>query len=184
MADSSAMETASPEGQEGANEAMQYYSEARAAFLEGDYQNALRLGGHSAVDAPGNPKVHELISLALFALGKYRPAASEAHAAMAMGPIAEWKDLFGYYGSAEKYTAQLRTLEKAAAANPKDAAEHFLLGYHYLMTGARDNAQAQLAEAAKLTPDDRLASHYLQQLKSNTPLAPPEMASKPQRATF
>ena len=30
--------------------------------------------------APGNPRVHELISLALFALGNYQAAASEAHA--------------------------------------------------------------------------------------------------------
>ena len=46
------------------------------------------------MDAPRNAKVHELISLALFALGNYRPAASEAHAAMALGPIADWNDLY------------------------------------------------------------------------------------------
>ena len=86
---------------------MKFYSKARAAFLHGDYQNALRLASHAAVDAPRNPKVHELISLALFALGNYGPAAGEAHAAMALGPIADWKDLFGYYNDAEKYTAQL-----------------------------------------------------------------------------
>ena len=48
------------------------------------------------VDAP-NPRAHELISLALFALGQYGPAASEAHAAMALGTIADWKDLYAYY---------------------------------------------------------------------------------------
>jgi len=166
--------------QQGASEALQYYSEARATFLQGDYRNALRLAGHAGVDAPRNAKVHEFISLALFASGNYPAAASEAHAAMALGSIADWNDLYGYYNNVEKYTPQLRALEKASTDNPKSAAEHFLLGYHYLMTGARDNAKTEFAEAVKLTPGDKLAGHYLQQLQSNSPLTPPPMASKPQ----
>ena len=71
-------------------------------------------------------------------------------------------------------------MEKASTNNPKDAAEHFLLGYHYLMTGARDDAKTEFAEAVKLTPGDKLAGHYLQQLQSNSALTPPQMASKPQ----
>ena len=121
--------------QPGAGEGLQYYSEARAAFLQGDYPNALRLAGHAAVESPRNAKVHELISLALFATGKYTAAANEAHAAMALGGIADWNDLYAYYNDAQKYTTQLRALEKAAADNPKAAADHFLLGYHYLMIG-------------------------------------------------
>jgi tetratricopeptide (TPR) repeat protein len=181
FADSSQMATTPSAGEQQWNsEAIQFYSEARAAFLEGNYQNALRLAGHADVDAPGNAKVHELISLNLFALGKYRPAANEAHAAMALGAIADWKDLYGCYNDVEKYTTQLRALEKAAADNPKEAAHHFLLGYHYLMIGTRDNAKTEFAEAVKLTPKDKLASHYLQELQSNSPLTPPQMASKPQ----
>ena len=165
--------------QQEANEALQYYSAARESFFQGDYHNALRLAGHAGVDAPRNPKVHELTSLALFALGNYRAAASEAHAAMALGAIADWKDLYGYYNDANKYTTELRALETAAASHAQDAADHFLLGYHYLMIGARDNATTQFASAAKLTPGDKLASHYLQELKSHAPLTPPEMATRP-----
>ncbi len=161
------------------NEGFQYYSDARDAFLQGDYNTALRLAGHAGVDAPQNPKVHELISLTLFALGNYPAAASEAHAAMAMGPIPEWKELFSFYNNVDKYTTQLRSLEKASTDNPKSAADHFLLGYQYLMTGARDNAKTEFAEAVKLTPNDKLASHYLQQLQSNSPLTPPQMAARP-----
>ncbi len=165
-------------GQQASGEAMNYYSEARAAFLQGNYQNALRLASHAAVDEPGNPKAHELMSLALFALGNYGPAAGEAHAAMALGSIADWTDLFNYYNDAQKFTTQLRALEKAVAANPKDAADHFLLGYQYLMIGARDNAKTQFAAALKRTPGDKLASRYLQELQSNSPRTPPRMASK------
>ena len=121
-----------------------------------------------------------MISLALFASGNYTAAANEAHAAMALGTIADWKDLYAYYNDVDKYTTQLRALEKAVDANPNSAADHFLLGYQYLMTGARDNAKTQFADAAKLTPKDKLAGHYLQELQSNAPLTPPQMASKPQ----
>ena len=118
------------------------------------------------MDAPRNAKVHELISLALFALGHFRPAASEAHAAMALGPIADWNDLYGYYNDANKYTTQLRALEKAATDNPKDAADHFLLGYHYLMIGARDNAKTEFADAGEVDPQGQAC----QPLPAGTPV--------------
>ena len=38
------------------------------------------------------------MSLSLFAVADYRGAASEAHAAIALGPIADWATVFGYYG--------------------------------------------------------------------------------------
>jgi hypothetical protein len=50
----------------------------------------------------------------LFASGNYTAAASEAHAAMALGTIADWEDLYPNYNDVEKYTTQLRALEKAA----------------------------------------------------------------------
>ncbi len=169
--------------QSGTPDALQYYSEARADFLQGDYQNTLRLAGHAELEAPENPRVHELLSLALFASGNYTAAASEAHAAMAMGPIAEWTDLYSYYNDVNKYTTQLRALEKAAANNPKSAADHYLLGYQYLMMGARPSAQAQFADAVELAPNDKLAAHYLAELKANSPLTPPQITAPPQTAT-
>jgi hypothetical protein len=167
------MPLASTDNQQGDNEGLEFYSQARAAFQEGDYRNALRLAEHAGIDSPGNAKVHELISLTLFALGNYSPAASEAHAAMALGTIAEWKDLYAYYNDVNKYTTQLRALEKAVADHPNSAADHYLLAYQYLMTGAQSNAESELAVAAKLTPADKLAAYYLHELQSHSPLTPP-----------
>ena len=164
--------------------ALQFYSEARAAFLGGRLSQCHAARRSRRGGEPRNPKVHELLSLALFAVGNYRPAAGKAHAAMALGTIATWDDLYAHYGEAAKYTAQLRSLEKAAEENPHSAAEHFLLGYHYLMIGAHDQAKTKLAAAVKLTPGDRLASHYLTQLQSNAPLTPPQTASRPQGTPF
>ena len=52
---------------QGANEALQFYSEARMVFLAGRLSKRLAAGRPCGRRAPRNPKVHELISLALFA---------------------------------------------------------------------------------------------------------------------
>ena len=166
-------------------EARKYYADAKAAFLEGDYRNALRLASHAGVESPQNPQVHELISLALFAAGNYPDAAAEAHAALSLGTITDWNGLYRYYHDVDKYATHLRALEQSVIENPKSAAEHFLLGYHYLMTGARDNARTQFAQAVRLTPSDKLAGHFLRQLQINGPLTPPpQMASRPQGKSY
>ena len=59
------------------NEGLQYYNDARSAFSQGEYRDAMRLAGHAAVESPQNPKVHELLSLASFASGNYLAAATE-----------------------------------------------------------------------------------------------------------
>ena len=142
----------------------QYAEQAREAFRDGDYRNALRLAGHSAVEMPRDAAVHELMSLALFALKDYRSAALEAHAALALGPPIDWPTLYAYYGNAETYTGQLRALETFVRDNPKKPEGHFLLGYQYTMMGSKDAAKRELAETVAITPADKLAEHLMKQL--------------------
>jgi tetratricopeptide (TPR) repeat protein len=160
-------------------EALQYYNDARAAFEQGDYRDALRLVGHSGLDSPQNPKVHELASLGLFASGDYRSAATEAHAALAFGTPSNWSDLYGYYNDVDKYTSQLRKLENTVTTTPNSAPAQFLLGYHYLMTGATPEAKQHFALAAKLTPNDKLVQHIVKQLDSGAAVTPPELPKPP-----
>jgi hypothetical protein len=166
------------------NESVKYYSDAKSEFSQGNYENALRLAGHAALESPNNPKIHELVSLSLFAMNNYPAAASEAHAAIASGNIAQWGDLYAYYDDNSKYTTQLRALEKASTRNPRSAAERFLLGYHYLMLGSKGTAKREFAEAVKLTPTDQLADHVLQALNSNKPITPPEVTSVPKGKVY
>ena len=49
---SPAMVPTSSKHRQGASDTLPYYSEARAAFLGGDYQNALWLAGHAGLEAP------------------------------------------------------------------------------------------------------------------------------------
>ena len=174
---------AADNGEATANEGLQYYNEARAAFSRGDYRSSLRLAGHSGVESPQNAKVHELTSLALFASGEYRGAATEAHFALALGAPSDWTQLYAYYNDADRYTEQLRKLEKTVADVPKSAPGQFLLGYHYLMTGAKEEAKSHFAQAAKLTPNDKLAQHILKQLESNSAVTPPKLPKQPDEPT-
>lgn len=152
--------------------ALEFYSAARDEFKRGEYRKSLRLAGHAAVESPENAKIHELTSLALMALGDYRGAAIEAHAVLAFGKASDWNALYAYYNDADKYTKQLRTLEEHVKAHPTSAEGHFLLGFQYLMIGAKGDAKKHMAEAAKLTPKDKLAAQLLEQL-GGRPVTPP-----------
>ena len=136
----------------------QFFTQALAAFSAGNYEEAVRLADHALVDAPKDARTHELLSLAMFALGDYRGAAIEAHAAISLGPIGTWANLQAYYASPDTYTTQLRALENYVVSHPTAADAHFLLGYHYLMLGHSDAAKYQFQTAHQLTPDDALAA--------------------------
>jgi tetratricopeptide (TPR) repeat protein len=152
-----------------------FFNRARQAFLQDDYRGAMRWASHAAVDVPQNSQVHALMAQILLATEEYRGAATEAHAALTLGPILDWPSLRAHYSDPAKYTNQLRKLEKYVTDNPTSAPGRFLLGYQYLMTGHRAEAKRELTEAVKLTPKDKLASHLLRQLEANQAITPPPM---------
>jgi len=159
----------------------QFYTDALAAFGKQEYADAARLAEHAAVDMPQNPLVHQLLSQSLLALGDYRGAAIEAHVAVATnnGKVMNWPELYRLYGNVGIYTDQLRALEKYAGQNPKAADARFLLGYQYLIIGHPNSARRELAQAVKLTPEDKLAQQLLKQL-GGPPAA--QVASPPRPA--
>ena len=132
--------------------------------MSGDYDEALRLARHAVTELPEDPAVHELLSLALFASKDYRGAASEAHAALALGPPIDWPALSRHYENAKTYADQLRALETYVQMNPRAAEGRFLLADHYMMTGNKDAAIRQLAETVAINPADKLAGNLMNQL--------------------
>jgi tetratricopeptide (TPR) repeat protein len=159
----------------------QYFDEAREDFRNGDYQGALRWAGHAAIEMPQNPAIHELMSLALFALKDYRGAAAEAHAALALGPPIDWPTLYGYYGNVDTYTEQLRALEAFVRDNPKKPEGRFLLAHQYLMVGDNGAAKTQFAEALSITPSDKLAEQLMKRIsgEGNVPQSDTTLARVP-----
>jgi hypothetical protein len=146
-----------------------YFAQAENAFHSGNYRDAARLANHAAVESPQNPKGPELMSLAMFAAGDYRAAATQAHAALSLGPVPDWATLYGYYGDVAKYIAHRRALEKYAAENPKAPEAHFLLGYQYLATGFTKDALNQLQQVVSLAPNDRLTADLVKKYGGEAP---------------
>jgi Tfp pilus assembly protein PilF len=160
---------------ENGGDTLDFHNRALAAFEQGEYRDATHLAAHALVDDPRNPKVHLLLSLAMFATDEYRGAAMEAHAVAALGKVPDWATVYGLYGSVDPYTSQLRALEKFVHDSPSAPEGRFLLGFQYMMAGHRDEARDEFLKALKLAPRDRLAA---QLLKEEGGTVPPEIAKQ------
>ena len=160
-----------------------FYTEALAAFQQGDFSNAVRLAGHAAIDEPRNPDVHLLLSLGMFALGDYRGAAMEAHAVAALGQVPNWSKVYGIYGNVETYTNQLRALEKYVATHPKAPEGRFVLGFQYMIAGHPEAAKGEFLEALIMAPQDRLAGQLLTKVGGTIPPYVAQRLSSPSAVT-
>jgi tetratricopeptide (TPR) repeat protein len=140
------------------SESVAKFDQARQSFYEGRYEEALRLTNEAVAQMPRDAVLHEFRSLVLFALGRYPESAATIHSVLDVGPGWDWKTLSTLYPNVDVYTAQLRALESARDKDPKSAAVHFLLGYHYLTCGYTDRALAEFRQAAELQPKDTVAT--------------------------
>jgi tetratricopeptide (TPR) repeat protein len=139
-------------------DAVAKFDQARAAFLEGKYEEALKLTDAAVAQMPRDAVLHEFRSLVLFALQRYPESAAAIHAVLDVGPGWDWKTLSTLYPSVDAYSNQLRALEDARQKNPKAAELPFLLGYHYLTCGHQDSALAMFRRAAELQPKDTVSA--------------------------
>ena len=137
------------------------FQAARKAFFEGNLNAAIDLISKAISQQPNNRDMHQFRSLVHFAMGDYRQSTAAAYAALSTGPGWNWTVLRSFYPSGEIYTLHLRALEAFVIGNPQDAAGHFLLGYHYLMTNHADAAKQHLMIVMQLQPGDKLAAQML-----------------------
>jgi tetratricopeptide (TPR) repeat protein len=140
------------------SEAVSRFDEARAAFLAGQYDAALKLTDAAVAQMPHDAVLHEFRSLVLFALGRYAEAAATIHPVLNVGPGWDWKTLSGLYSSTDTYTQQLRALEAACKNAPQAADLRFLLGYHYLSCGFPEQALTEFRKAQAERPNDSVSA--------------------------
>jgi len=100
-------------------EAVAKFDQARAAFLEGKYDEALMLTDAAVAKMPKDAVLHEFRSLVLFALQRYADSAATLHPVLAVGPGWDWKTMSGLYPSLDVYTDQLHALEDAHKKKPQ-----------------------------------------------------------------
>ncbi|MFL5245957.1 MAG: tetratricopeptide repeat protein [Gemmataceae bacterium] len=139
-------------------EAVAKFDQARAAFLEGKYEEALKLTDAAVAQMPNDAVLHEFRSLVLFALQRYAESAAALHPVLAVGPGWDWKTMSGLYPGLDVYINQLRALEEANDKNPKAAELCFLLGYHYLTCRHEESALTLWRQAAELKPKDTVVA--------------------------
>lgn len=159
--------------------ALQLFDEGLAQFYAGNYRGALTQFDAALRQLPGDPVVHEVRALALFALGDFQSAAAALNSLLATAPGMDWTTMAGLYGNVEDYTTQLRALEAHVNANPNDAAARFVLAYHYLVTGHHDAAVVRLREVVALQPRDVVARKILTALDPEAPAPATTPAATP-----
>ncbi len=146
-------------------EALDQFEQARAAFGQGDYKQALELANQALKSMPSDATLHEFRALCLFALGQYREAAATLNAVLAVGPGWDWTTLASLYPDVEVYTAQLRKLEEYVKANPAASDARFVLAYHYLTAGHTEAAAtATGAMSSRPVPNDAVAKQLYDML--------------------
>jgi tetratricopeptide (TPR) repeat protein len=160
-------------------EAVSKFDQARGAFFEGKYDEALKLTDAAVAQMPRDAVLHEFRSLVLFALQRYTESAATIHPVLDVGPGWDWPTLSGLYPNTEVYTNQLRSLEAARDKNPKAADLYFLLGYHYITCGHQEAALKMLRKAAELQPKDAVTASLVADLspRDAKSTAPPEAAA-------
>ncbi|MCE3016924.1 MAG: hypothetical protein LW870_13780 [Pirellula sp.] len=164
------------------------FDQGLAKFRSGQYISALTDFNTSIKELPGDPVVHEVRSLALFAIGDYTKAAAGLNSLLSSAPGMDWTTMSGLYGEPEDYTTQLRKLEKFCKQNPNDAGAYFVLAYHCLVTGQKDAAVNALKVVVKNQPKDVTAMRMLEAMapseKSTTPspATPPTASASPASA--
>ncbi len=166
-----------PESPE-AEQATKLFDEGLAQFKSGDYRGALAKFDAALEKLPGDPVVHEVRALALFALGEYKPAAAALNSFLSSAPGMDWTTMSSLYGNTDDYQAQLRKLEQFSKSNPNDASAHFVLAYHYLVIDAKDAAVNALKVVVKNQPKDSTAKRMLDALSpAAQPSAPAPTAT-------
>jgi tetratricopeptide (TPR) repeat protein len=148
------------------------FDQARTAFYQGNYQQALQLTDQALKEMPSDANLHEFRGLCLFALGQYREAAATLYAVLSVGPGWDWTTMVSLYPDVDTYTAQLRKLEAYLDANPNANDARFVLAYEYLTTGYKDQAKDQLAMIVKAVPNDAVSQQLYQMLTYQAPAQP------------
>ena len=161
---SSPVTTASPVANAKVEESFTDFDNGLATFKQGDYQGALNSFNAALGKNGGDPVVHEVRALTLFALGDYSSAAPALNSLLAAAPGMDWTTMSSLYGNSDDYTAQLRKLEEYCKANPKNPASAFVLAYHYLVIGAKDSAVRALKVVVENQPKDVTAKRMLEAL--------------------
>ena len=99
--------------------ALQLFDDGIMLFKAGQPEAALAKFNAALKDLPGDPVLHEVKALALFALGRFRESAAVLNALLAVAPGMDWTSMSNLYGDVDEYTQQLRAARGAHSQEPR-----------------------------------------------------------------
>jgi hypothetical protein len=175
--DQSAATADNSESDQGPDALTQQFNAAREAFRNEQFGAALEQTDLALKQAPRDAAMNEFRSLCLFALGRFRESAAAIHAVLAAGPGMDWTTMISLYSNPETYTDQVRKLEDAIRQSPESADLRFLLAYHYITQGHKDDAVALLKEVIQLQPKDKLSADLVKMYDPPSSATPPPAAA-------
>jgi tetratricopeptide (TPR) repeat protein len=159
-----------------------------SAFRCGNYLGAIEDWKQALAAGERNPVLVMLLGQAYFAEGNYREAAVTTQAAMHTLPQDRWGVVVSnrreLYSNPRSYIIQLQQLENSVNDHPNDAAQRFLLAYHYAYLGYPQSAVAQLDQVVELEPRDEMAAQLRNALApdlpdSGAPVITPGVVTRP-----
>jgi tetratricopeptide (TPR) repeat protein len=151
-----------------ADAAVATFDQARDAFKQREFKEALALLDQAIKELPTDATLHEFRALVLFALKEYKQAAETLYAVLAAGPGWDWETMKFLYADVATYREQLRALEAYQRANPNATEASFVQAYQYLVLGHLDAAITQLENVVKLLPESQLSARMLTALKAES----------------
>ncbi len=136
------------------------FADATQAFRNADFNTAISKMERASQAKQAN--FDQFNSLCQFAVANYRKSAEHAYAAASKNQVWDWRQLRANYGDAARYSQQYLALQQAARQPTSDVSVWFLVGYHHLMLGHREDATAVLNAVLKKLPNDPVAMRMLE----------------------
>ncbi len=177
--DATATATDEAEQDPATQQATELFDQGLAKFKSGDYRGALDLLNQALKKLPGDPVIHEVRAVTLFALGDYQASAAALNSFLSSAPGMDWTTMSSLYGNVDDYQTQLRKLEGFCGEHPDDAAAYFVLAYQYLVIGSKDAAVDALKVVVKDQPEDTTAKRMLAALDPDAVPAPAATPAAP-----
>ena len=144
------------------------FGDAVRAFRVGEFESALSL--IREVKTHGKKAVFDQFqSLCLFASGDYLKSAEFAYAATSQSQLFSWDQLRSYYGNPDLYAQQYRKLQRNVTEHDSNPSLRFLLGYHHLILGHRQQASQEFEFVLSKLPGDPVVTQLLEVSKQRPP---------------
>lgn len=144
------------------------FGDAVRAFRAADFDSALSLIRQVKTSVK-SPVFDQFQSLCFFASGNYLKSAEFAYAASSQSQILNWDQLRGYYGNPDLYAQQYQLLQQNVAEHDANPSLRFLLGYHHLMLGHRQQASQEFEFVLSKLPGDPVVTQLLEASKQLPP---------------